>query len=542
MVYGSPVDATVNGPLDGATVALALVLGAVAVTLWCTDGLTPMIRDGSTTIVQLWGDSFVHARHISAFAQAQGFASMSDIRMWGSPPYLYHYASYAIPAAVSAMLPGAAYEVFASFLLPVGVLLTGLAAFAFAGSVWGRWPAVAASFAILLVPDAYQQGFGNKYLSYNFMQQVNVGGLYGVACMAVAWIFVLHGCRSRNVASILLGWAVAFVALPYKAHVFVANAFLIMVYPCLFLAKPGPRWRVAIATALTACFVLAVMLSQRFDRVPTLSLDGSSARTYIAYLLANHDPGLAKSVIEYALGDPPWSAPALVVCGAALVLLGTFGYWSVIAMAAAMWIRKRVHAAVWAFPLLVMANYLIMALGLAMDTKEIGSPDELLNRPLVWAYFAVVAWTGGAVYHLALRGRPAAGDRDAFDPRSGRAARTRRATVFRHESADVSSLAAVRELQAGGCDANVPRRRSAIHSPAQRARRRRAGFRQRSAGVGHGAGRAGGLRDVRRESSAGGARSTSCRSRRVQTPGQRGRDQGVRGSESHRVVCPATHE
>ena len=387
-------------PSTGLPSLLALVLGAVAVTLWCTDGLTPMIRDGSTTIVQLWGDSFVHARHISAFAQAQGFASMSDIRMWGAPPYLYHYASYAIPAAVSAMLPGAAYEVFASFLLPVGVLLTGLAAFAFAGSVWGRWPAVAASFAILLVPDAYQQGFGNKYLSYNFMQQVNVGGLYGVACMAVAWIFVLHGCRSRNVASILLGWAIAFVALHYKAHVFVANAFLIMVYPCLFLAKPRLRWRVAIATALTACFVLAVMLSQRFDRVPTLSLDGSSARTYIAYLLANHDPGLAKSVIEYALGDPRWSAPALVVYGAALVLLGTFGYWSVIAVAAAMWIRKRVHAAVWAFPLLVMANYLIMALGLAMDTKEIGSPDELLNRPLVWAYFAVVAWTGGAVYHL----------------------------------------------------------------------------------------------------------------------------------------------
>ena len=52
-----------------------------------------------------------------------------------------------------------------------------------------------------------------------------------------------------------------------------------------------------------------------------------------------------------------------------------------------------------AFPLFVIANYLIMALGLAMDHKAIGSPDELLNRPLVWAYFAVVAWTGGAVYH-----------------------------------------------------------------------------------------------------------------------------------------------
>ena len=83
--------------------------------------------------------------------------------MWGAPPYLYHYASYAIPAAGSAMLPGAAYEVFASFLLPVGVLLTGLAAFAFAGSVWGRWPAVAASFAILLVPTRTSRDSATKF-------------------------------------------------------------------------------------------------------------------------------------------------------------------------------------------------------------------------------------------------------------------------------------------------------------------------------------------------------------------------------------------
>lgn len=378
---------------------LACVQSAIAVTLWCADGLAPLHRDGATTIFQLWGDSFVHARHISAFAHAHGLASMSDIRMWGAPLYLYHYASYAIPAAVSGVTRSGAYEVFASFLLPAGVLLTGLAAFSLAGSLWGRWPAMAASAALLLIPDAYQQGFGNKYLSYNFMQQVNVGGLYGVACIAIAWIFVLHGCRSRNLASVGVGWAIAVVASSYKAHVFVASAFMIMIYPALFLAGPTLRWRVAIATSLVACFVLAVMLSQTFDRIPTLRLDGSGAREYVAYLLANQDPGLVKSFIEQGLGSQPWTAPRLVVYGAALVLLGTFGCWSVAAIATALWVRKSVPVAVFAFPLFIIANYLIMALGLAMDHKAVGSPDELLNRPLVWAYFAVVAWTGGAIYH-----------------------------------------------------------------------------------------------------------------------------------------------
>lgn len=388
-----------TGSAAGPASLVAFALCAVATTLWCTDALTPLQRDGATTIFRLWGDSFVHARHISAFVHAHGLASMSDIRMWGAPPYLYHYATYAVPAVVSAMTQSGAYEVFASFLLPVGVLLTGLAAFALAGSLWGRWPAAVASFAILLIPDAYQQGFGNKYLSYDFMQQVNVGGLYGVACMAVAWIFVLHGCRSRNFASITIGWAAAFVTLPYKAHVFVASSFLIMIYPCLFLAGLQLRWRIAAAAALTACFVLAVTLSQTFDRIPTLRLDGSGARTYIAYLLANQDPGLMKSFIDTGLGSEPWAAPRLVLFGGMLVLLGTFGYWVIAAVATVLWVRKSVPAAVWAFPLLVIANYLAMALGLAMDGKQIGSPDELLNRPLVWAYFAVVAWTGGAIYH-----------------------------------------------------------------------------------------------------------------------------------------------
>jgi hypothetical protein len=378
---------------------LACLLCALAATLWCTDGLKPPVQEGSTTIFKLWGDSFVHARHISAFALASGLGSMSDIRMWGAPPYLYHYANYAIPAAVSAMTADGAYEIFASFMLPVGVLLTGLAAFTFADSLWGRWPALAASFALLLIPDAYQQGFGNKYLSYNFMQQVNVGGLFGVPCMAVAWIFVLYGCRSGNIVAVLAGWVVAVVALPYKAHVFVANAFLIMIYPCMFLPRPKLRWRVLTAIALAACFVAVVEWSQSFDRIPTLQLDGSGARTYVGYLLANQDAGLLRSFLEHGLGEPPWSAPRLVIYGAALVLLGTFGYWSVVAIATVLWVRKRVPAAVWSFPLFIMANYLIMSLGLAMDSKQIGSPDELVNRPLVWAYFAVVAWTGGAIYY-----------------------------------------------------------------------------------------------------------------------------------------------
>ena len=122
--------------------------------------------------------------------------------MWGEPLFLYHYASYAVPAAVDALTRSGAYEVFASFLLPVGVLLTGLAAFAFGGGVFGRWPAVAASAALLLVPDAYQQGFGNKYLS--------VGASYNPAVLSgLTWSQIATDLHSPStpVAKSVLGAA-----------------------------------------------------------------------------------------------------------------------------------------------------------------------------------------------------------------------------------------------------------------------------------------------------------------------------------------------
>ena len=70
---------------------------------------------------------------------------------------------------------------FVGFLLPFGILLSGLAALSLADSVWGRCAGIAATLAVTLLPEAYQQGFGNKWLSYHFLQQAAPDGLYGVA-------------------------------------------------------------------------------------------------------------------------------------------------------------------------------------------------------------------------------------------------------------------------------------------------------------------------------------------------------------------------
>src|SRR5262249_51110660 len=64
---------------------------------------------------------------------------------------------------------------------------------------------------------------------------------------------------------------------------------------------------------------------------------------------------------------------------------------------------RRFRIAVTLFPLVVIANYLVMSLGLAPDRNSVTQTDELLHRPLVWAYFVVAVWVGGACYEVAIK-------------------------------------------------------------------------------------------------------------------------------------------
>src|SRR5215468_1938157 len=353
---------------------LGLLLSAVGATLWCADSMRPTVVRDQLTIFHTWQDTFIHVRHISAIAQSHGLSTLSDIQRSDTPPRVYHYASYFTPAAISSLTATSAFDVFGSFLLPFGVVLSGLAAFALAASLWGPWAGLAATVALILFPDSYQQGFANKYLSYGFLQQVNPGGYYGVACAALAWLFIFDGCKAGRYGSILLGYAVAVLSVFYKAHVFVANALLIMMYPCFFMTRLRPSRRFAAGT------VFLIL--------------------YVSIVLDSFDPGALKSFFTWALVEQPASKPVLALYAVSMLLLSTFGLWTIACGATFLVLRARRHTArpILFFPLFVVANYGLMSLGLAMDVRRVGTPDELLNRPLVWAYFAVVVWTAGAAY------------------------------------------------------------------------------------------------------------------------------------------------
>ena len=190
-----------------------------------------------------------------------------------------------------------ALAAFGGFQLPLGILLTSIAAFVLVGSVWDVWPAMVAAIAVVTLPDAYQQGFGSTDLGFHFMPQINPGMLYGIACMAIAWVFMIEGCRRASYGAIGIAYAFLAICLMYKAHLFVANAFLLLIFPCVYLVGLRLRLRALIGVCVVAIFFETIQISHQFPRIPTMRLDGSGIAEYLRLLVNLYEPGVIKQAL-----------------------------------------------------------------------------------------------------------------------------------------------------------------------------------------------------------------------------------------------------
>lgn len=388
---------------------LCLIISGIASTLWCADALTPPIDNGTVVSFPIWIDGFLHARVISSIAQVHGLLHLSSTFMEGSHAPIYHYAGYLMTSVMASITHLGAYEMFGSFFLPLGLLLSGFATFALASCFWGVWSGVAATAALLLLPDAFQQGFGNKFLGYHFVQQIGPAGFYGTACAAIAWIFLIEACRSKKYSLVAWGYFFIFITLFYKAHLFVANAYIAMIFPWIFIPGLLKRWRVLYLFFLTSIFIGVVMVSYHFPSVPPLRLDGSGMHQYsqmLLYSCANHDA--IRAFFVKSLITAPLSSPAYEVVMGTMLLMCTLGVWVILCgIVFFLLLQRKENKAVLAFPLFMILNYLIMTIGLPYQENSLmGTPEELLHRPLVWVYFAVAVWTGAGLYFLIFGNRP----------------------------------------------------------------------------------------------------------------------------------------
>ncbi|HEX6273889.1 MAG TPA: hypothetical protein VFZ53_12665, partial [Polyangiaceae bacterium] len=256
----------------------AVGLCLVATTLWCQDSISPTSEQGDLVVFKPWIDGFYHSVHIRIFAASHGASTIEDFRMAGVPARLYHYGSYLLPALIKQASDIHSYTAFAGILAPVGVFFTGLAAYAFFGSLWGAWPGLAACAALLLLPDGSQQGMQNPFMSYHWLTQISPSATYGLALLAVAWLFVVQGCVNGSRRQVLTGWIVAGIVAAYKLHYVIASALLLLLVPALFFrGERTAKRRALLVLAATALYVGALTFGQKVPGVPLIRLDGSSS-------------------------------------------------------------------------------------------------------------------------------------------------------------------------------------------------------------------------------------------------------------------------
>lgn len=385
-------------PHSHVTERILFPLAGIAVTLWCWDTLRPIEINGNGAVIQAWMDIFYHLSQISSFAYSRGPGTLFDVQMTGAPMQPYHMASYILAATMVSATGMSAYEAYASLLLPMGLFATVLGAYTLGRVAFGPWPALAGATALILLPDAAQQGFGNPFLGYYWLQLIAPSLMYGVASAAVVFACVLEACRNGRLTMALFGYFFVLVTLLYKAQIFVAISLLAMVLPLLFLRGRWSRYRAVLLAVALGVYFGAAAISQLSNSVPTLRLDGSGLGPYAGAVLSQQDAGVLRDWFEglFAGAGNSWALKALIFCS--LLLVSTFGVYLFGYLVAMRRPQAGVTRLARAFPLLVVVVYLVMATSLALDERHVGTMEELLHRPFVWAYFVVVVFFGAALY------------------------------------------------------------------------------------------------------------------------------------------------
>ena len=372
----------------------------IAVTGWCQDLLRPIEITNGMGIIRAWPDIYYHLAQINSFASSSGGSTISDVQMAGAPAHLYHMASYALPATMVAITGISSLEAYSSLYIPLGVLLTALAAFSLINSTFGKWPALASSLALLLLPDAFQQGFGNPFLSYHWMQQIGPAGLYGVTVAAIAFIFLFESCRFTNYKYILIGYFFVGISILYKAQIFVAISFVALIYPILFSEMKKKYVRIIFLLVLSVFFLSIVKISQKLPNIPALRLDGSGFSDFVSIIFGLQLDGLMRSLVSPFLSTPFIINIFTISVFSALLIICTLGVYIFIYISVLKRIKQSIKPYIWFYPLIVLLVYLIMATSLAMDDRHVGSPEELLHRPFVWAYFIFITWGIAGGYYF----------------------------------------------------------------------------------------------------------------------------------------------
>jgi hypothetical protein len=373
---------------------LVVFLGLMAATLWTQDLRPYAIQAGESVRFRPYVDCLIHAEMVGQFCADRSIWSMGDPDLAGQRLPFYHYASYLLPACVSAWTGQSAFESVLTFWIPFGFLLVGLAAYVLACGFWGSPAGIAAFIGVMLIPDSSNYGVRCEWYSFHWLCAISPGLLYGIAGGVLVALLITKGVRPTNWTWIAAGIGLGFLNVLLKAHVFVIAFPVLILWLLLFKEGWSIRRRFAVGLAVLATIGLAIVVADVLKIGPLFLL------LFRPHGLDEHFQFLASEVLS-----PSWSrffAPLTgrkpverhPVLALLLVVMAPFGALT-LAYPALMLLSKflRRLRPEDAIPALTLAFYLYLVFWTPRNTR--GAPDELWHRPFVWVYFLLAVWSWG---------------------------------------------------------------------------------------------------------------------------------------------------
>jgi len=377
---------------------LCVIVSLAAATGWSQDLILPTRPVQSGIVFKPWWDFFVHATIVARSLGAQTLSQVGNYEWHGFPAIFYHYASYSLALCLAKVGNLPVYETVVGFWAPFGSFLIGLASYALGRVFWSQGAGVAALVGASLIPDAVLLNVAHPYYGYFWLQHIAPGGLYGVAIAGTALILIIQGMREGRRVWIVSGVVLGALVALFKVHVFAA-AFPLLFSSAILAWPPRKRLQWLVLGVCIVAGAAVLTLANHFHVGPDIHFDFSGGAWYWKKL-ATMASGTPVETWYRVFGDAH-AFPSHLAQAIGLVLLNTLGIFAVIAPF--VWllaVRCKTWQAPEAISIAAVAILLLMTFGLNGNAM-FGSPDELIHRPFVWAYWVVGSLTAGRLFSVA---------------------------------------------------------------------------------------------------------------------------------------------
>ena len=374
---------------------LFIIISLSAITLWDRCYLAPIGFSDGLAFLTGWRDIATHASIIRVLSNISAENSLQNIFFSNMPPLIYHYSSFFPGVIISALSGMQALHTFTSFVTPFSFFLTSIAAYVLVSYWWGEWPGLAATAGLLLLPNSSFHGLSSHWFDFHWILFVSPSLAAGILPTAISCLIMMESIKTHNWRLSTIAWLVWLFSFSFKAQLFVASAFTICIYPFVFWEKLVAKTKLMAIFIITVVFFIVSLATNYLNSVPHLFLNFSGWAKYSNLVFSTIENDFIRNFFYTTI---EYSTTLWFVSFSFFLFYGTFGVFSLIYCYLLIINIKKQSLVILLFPMIVIAVYLVMAMGLPFEGSLHGFPEEFTHRPFAWAYFVVCIWSIGASY------------------------------------------------------------------------------------------------------------------------------------------------